>query len=139
MYFLLVRSVISWVINRWCHGNRSVVYGPELSCPFRWWKHKQTAKNDTFYPNGSHHPLITQLNLNLKARFLKQNYFAKVKKLQELWSFLHFRWLHFCHPLFSRLSTYSWPPRLRHRIYELSICKFHSYNHWMWHLQGQKE
>ena len=74
----------------------------------------------------------------LKARFLKQNYFTKGKKLQELWSFLHFRWLHICHPQFSRLSTYSWPPHLRHRIYELSICKFHSCNHWMWHLQGQK-
>ena len=74
----------------------------------------------------------------LKARFLKQNYLTKGKKLQELWSFLHFRWLHFCHPPFSRLSTYSWPPRLRHRIYELSICRFHNYIHWMWHLQGQK-
>ena len=83
--------------------------------------------------------LLYLANSISKSKVFKTELFHKrKKKIQELWSFLHFRWLHFCHPPFSRLSTYSWPPRLRHRIYELSICRFHNYNHWMWHLQGQK-
>ena len=53
----------------WCHGNWSVVYGLELRSPRRWQKCKQTAENNTFYPNRCHHPLITQLNENIKTEF----------------------------------------------------------------------
>ena len=35
---------LSWVINEWCHGNQSVVYRPELSCPHRWQKCKLWPK-----------------------------------------------------------------------------------------------
>ena len=43
-----------WVCRLW----------PELRRPHRWRKCKQTAKNNTFYPNQCHQPLITQLTLN---------------------------------------------------------------------------
>ena len=60
------------VINGCCHGNQSVIYGPELRRPHRWQKWKQTAENHTFYSNRCHHSLITQLR-RLECKNRSQN------------------------------------------------------------------
>ena len=48
--------------NGGCHRNQSVIYGPDLRCPRRWWKCKQMTENDNFYEDQCHHPLIIQLS-----------------------------------------------------------------------------
>ena len=58
-------SNISRVINGWCHGSRSVVYWLELRRPHGWQKCKQTAENDTFYPNRCHRSLLIQFSLTI--------------------------------------------------------------------------
>ena len=61
---------LSSVINEWCQGDRSVVYGPELRHPCWWQNCKQTAKNVTFYPNRCHCTLITQLTLPYSCTYI---------------------------------------------------------------------
>ena len=93
---------LGWVINGWCHGNRSAVYGPELRCPCRWRKCKQTAQNDTFYRFRWHHPLITQLNYD--QRFFDHEFLTRPYK----WLFrsIYRAWekniLHIFKPFFSK-------------------------------------
>ena len=106
----IVNILLSWVIKGWRNRFGSVAYGrlfQELRCPRRWWKCKQTAKNNTFYRFRWHHPLITQLTFYIMPTLCSHDH----------------------------AMTLCWPPTylslLVHVIFEWPQCKYTPMCHWV--------